>query len=231
MTRRPRIQLVGELLHIFHSGNNHRKCFINRNDYFYYLDCLSEYSKKYEVTLHAYVLMPDHIHLLLTPLKSHSVSKMMQSIGRRYVLYFNHKNSCTGTLWEGRFKSCIVDKDNYLLSSHHFIESDPIRDGLATQADQYEWSSYHFNAKGKADPLIEPHFGYLELADSSIQRQEIYRTLLNKKMKSTEIEFIRAAINSNGVLGEHTFRNAIESEFSIAFRNGKAGRPLKKEIK
>jgi putative transposase len=227
MTRRPRIQLVGELLHIYQRGNNQRKCFMSRTDYYYYLDCLNEYSKRYEVALHAYVLMPDHIHLLLTPLKPNSASKMMQSIGRRYVQYFNHKNSCSGTLWEGRFKSCIVDNNGYLLSCHHFIESNPIRAGLVVQEDEYEWSSYHFNANGRADPVITPHARYLELADSSTQCQKNYRTFLKRKMKATEIEFINAATNSNSALGDHIFLRSLESILSIHLRKRKAGRPLK----
>lgn len=225
----PRIQLVGELLHVSHSGNNHRKCFLSRTDYSYYLDCLNEYSKKYAVALHAYVLMPDHIHLLLTPLKANSASKMMQSIGRRYVLYFNHKNKCTGTLWEGRFKSCMVDKDKYLLRCHHYIESEPVRAGLVAQANEYEWSSYHFNANGRTDPVIIPHDRYLELANSNMQRQKNYRALLNKKMKPTEIEFIRTATNSNRALGDQHFLRALESILSIPLRKRKAGRPLKKD--
>ncbi len=227
MPRHPRIQLVKEPLHVVQRGHNHNNCFIDRDDYFYYLDCLKESSQKYSVQLHAYVLMPNHVQMLLTPIEHDGVSKMMQSIGRRYVQHFNHRYECYGTLWEGRFKSCLVDRDNYLFSCHRYIESNPVRKGLTSKAEKYEWSSHHFNANGRYDPIITPHTKYLDLAETDNERQQNYRTLFSKQMHNNELEFIRSSLNSNGVLGDDNFILFIERSTNIRLEKGKAGRPPK----
>jgi len=146
MARLPRIELPDIPQHIIQRGNNHSFCFGSNEDFSAYLYWLKEYSKKYCVDIHARVLMTNHVHLLCTPRKPKAISQLMQSLGRRYVQYFNYTYKRTGTLWEGRFKSCVIDEDSYLLHVYRYIELNPVRASMVTDPSDYIWSSYRINA-------------------------------------------------------------------------------------
>ena len=160
MARLPRLNLPGIPQHVIQRGNNQQVSFFKDKDYAVYLDKLKLYSKKYSVAVHSYVLMTNHVHLLMTPETEQGVSQMMQSLGRYYVRYINQTYERTGTLWEGRYKSTLVDSDNYFLTVSRYIELNPVRAGMVAHPAEYPWSSYQCNALGKPIELITPHFLY-----------------------------------------------------------------------
>jgi len=146
MARKPRVFLQGVAQHVVQRGNNREPCFFAEADYQFYLECLAESATKYACQLHAYVLMTNHVHLLVTPENESSLSGMMQSLGRRYVRYVNHTYKRTGTLWEGRYKSSLVQSENYLLTCSRYIELNPVRANMVETPAEYRWSSYGHNA-------------------------------------------------------------------------------------
>jgi putative transposase len=161
MARKPRIALAGYAQHVVQRGNNRQATFFAEADYRYYLDCLAEASAKYDCALHAYVLMTNHVHLLVTPNQTDGIARMMQSVGRRYVQYVNYCNKRSGTLWEGRYKASLVQSERYLLVCSRYIELNPVRAGMVTRPEAYRWSSYRANALGEwvFRPNVTAHFG------------------------------------------------------------------------
>lgn len=149
MARLPRVCPVGVPQHVIQRGNNRQVCFASEQDFAAYAGWLKEYSKKYQVEIHAWVLMTNHVHLLCTPRTENAVSFMMQSLGRSYVQYFNFRYKRTGTLWEGRFKSCLVQEEIYLSQLYRYIELNPVRAKIVEHPSDYVWSSYQINALGK----------------------------------------------------------------------------------
>ena len=142
MARKPRLYMPGCSHHVIQRGNNREACFYDESDYKVYLDILKESSLKNNVAVHAFVLMTNHVHLLVTPSCERGLSKMMQSIGRSYVGYFNYTYGRSGTLWEGRYKSTLVDSENYVLTVSRYIELNPVRANMVEHASEYPWSSY-----------------------------------------------------------------------------------------
>ena len=163
MPRKPRINLVGIPQHIVQRGNNREACFYAEEDYRRYLDNLQTSAKKYDCRIHAYVLMTNHVHILATPMTEHGVSEMMQTVGRRFVYYMNKTYKRTGTLWEGRFKSSLVDSDCYLFTCMRYIELNPVRASMVDHPSEYKWSRYHTNGLGETNSLIENHPLYVAL--------------------------------------------------------------------
>ena len=157
MARLPRILPEDVAVHIFQRGNNRQVCFVSDDDHIAYAGWLQEYSEKYKVEIHAWVMMSNHVHLLCTPRQPDAISPMMQSLGRRYVRYFNSKHERSGTLWEGRYKSCLVQNERYLLEVYRYIELNPVRAGMVTNPGEYRWSSHILNAQDKTSNLRTPH--------------------------------------------------------------------------
>ncbi|WP_370634377.1 transposase [Methylophilus sp. Leaf408] len=153
MARLPRVAPVGVPQHIIQRGNNRHTCFVSEEDFIAYLGWLKEYSQKYEVEVHAWVLMSNHVHLLFIPKVENGISQMMQAIGRQYVRYFNFTYKRTGTLWEGRYKSCLVDAERHLLELSRYMELNPVRANMVGDPASYVWSSYQINALGKVSSL------------------------------------------------------------------------------
>lgn len=156
------------------AGNNRQVCFNGDEDMAAYANWLKEFAEKYQVHIHAWIFMTNHVYLLTTPLQENAVSKMMQSLGRQYVRYYNYTYKRSGTLWEGRFKSCVVDSSNYLLLCDQYIELNPVRVGVASQPEEYRWSSYHANALGIESSLRTPHREYLNLGGTDEERLSHY---------------------------------------------------------
>ena len=210
MARLPRLNLPGIPQHVIQRGKNKQVSFFNDKDYAVYLDKLKLYSKKYSVAVHSYVLMTNHVHLLMTPETEQGVSQMMQSLGRYYVRYINQTYERTGTLWEGRYKSTLVDSDNYFLTVSRYIELNPVRAGMVAHPAEYPWSSYQYNALGKPIELITPHFLYQGLAKREKTRQKQYTTLIHKMIPDYTLEKIRHSISRAWVLGDERFKQQIE---------------------
>jgi putative transposase len=210
MARLSRLYLPGCAHHVIQRGNNREACFYDEADYKTYLSFLKEGAAKYQVAIHAFVLMTNHVHLLATPRDEQGLSRLMQSVGRRYVQYFNFTYGRTGTLWEGRYKSTLVDADNYLLTVYRYIELNPVRAGMVAHASEYPWSSYQYNALGKPIQLLTPHALYLLLGKTGQARQGGYRLLFRGRMAERELTAIRDATNKAWVLGNDRFKTQIE---------------------
>jgi len=210
MARLPRICLPGISQHIIQRGNNRQICFGSDDDFAAYAYWLDEFSRKYHVAIHAWVFMTNHVHLLVTPETADGISKMMQSLGRQYVRYFNYTYRRTGTLWEGRFKSCVVDAENYLLICQRYIELNPVRANMVSLPNEYKWSSYAANGLGLDSKLYTPHRAYTELGSSVEERAKIYRQLFHGHLDDVLINDIRNALNKSMALGDNRFKQAVE---------------------
>jgi putative transposase len=211
---------------VIQRGNNRQVCFASEQDFAAYVGWLKEYSKKFQVDIHAWVLMTNHVHLLCTPRAENAVSQMMQALGRNYVRYFNFCYQRTGTLWEGRFKSCLVQEENYLLQLYRYIELNPVRAGMAAQPADYAWSSYPINALGKISELCIPHPLYSALGSNPKTRQSHYRKLFKCHVEGKLLEEIRIAANKSMTLGNERFAAEVESLTGRRMTAKKMGRPV-----
>ena len=226
MARLARVCPVGIPQHIIQRGNNRQVCFASEQDFAAYVSWLKDYAKKYQVDIHAWVLMTNHVHLLCTPRVDNAVSLMMQALGRHYVRYFNSSYQRTGTLWEGRFKSCLVQEENHLLQLYSYIELNPVRAGMVRQPSDYAWSSYAINALGKGSELCTPHSLFLALGGGPKERQTNYRALFDSPIEGALLEAIRGATNKGLVLGNEGFEEEVESLTGRRMTAKKRGRPV-----
>lgn len=230
MPRLPRFNIPDVPQHVIQRGNNRQDCFFEPDDYLFYLDCLKTAADNAGCDVHAYVLMTNHVHILATPRRDHALSRMMQSVGRRYVQYVNKRNQRTGTLWEGRYRASLVEAEAYLLTCYRYIERNPVRaHGLAaTTPEQYRWSSYHANALGRGDAWLTPHPVFTDLGQTPLERQARYRALFEETLSGEALSEIRQSVNQGVVLGGDTFRQQIEAALDIRARPGQRGRPRAK---
>ena len=212
MARLPRFFLPGQPQHIIIRGNNRDPIFYAEGDYHCYLKTLAEALEKHNCALHAYVLMTNHVHLLITPAHEDGIAKLIQMIGRYYVQYFNYTYKRTGTLWEGRYKATLVDTEHYLLTCYRYIELNPVRAEMANHPSEYPWSSYRCNALGQCNLLITPHYMYSELGRNDEERQVSYRALFKARISERQLEEIREATNKAWVLGSEYFKERIEKQ-------------------
>ncbi|MBL4852200.1 MAG: transposase [Gammaproteobacteria bacterium] len=212
MARLPRLSVAGVPQHVVQRGNNRQACFFDNQDYAVYLDKLKEYSVKQGVHVHSYILMTNHVHLLMTPQAPQGISRLMQDLGRYYVRYVNQTYKRTGTLWEGRYKSSLIDSERYFLTVSRYIELNPVRAKMVDHPSGYPWSSYQRNALGKAIELITPHACYQALGASDEGRREVYRALFEQHLPGVTLTEIREATNKSWVLGEEHFKKQIESQ-------------------
>ena len=225
MPRRARLSVAGIPWHIIQRGNNRSVCFHAEEDYRRYLDELAEQSKRFGCTIHAYVLMTNHVHLLLTPETTDSAGQMMKHLGQRYVQYVNRVYRRSGTLWEGRFRSCLTQSEDYVLACYRYIELNPVRAGMVRHPRDYRWSSFHKNGDGKSDAVVTPHEQYLGLGRTEDARRECYRALFKAHLDPQVISQIRSATNGNVVLGSKRFEEQIAKMLKRRVTRGKAGRP------
>jgi len=225
MPRRARVTLANTPHHIIQRGNNRSACFYADNDYVQYLDWLEKYSLENNCRVHAYVLMTNHVHLLITPETSAGLARMMKSLGQRYVQYINRTYNRSGTLWEGRFKSCITQEDNYVLSCYRYIELNPVRANMVDHPAEYFWSSYRANAQQEPNAMLSPHDAYQALGHCEESRQRCYRDIFKSELCATIIEQVRTATNSNYALGSEKFKAETEVALGRRVSPGKPGRP------
>ncbi len=206
--------IPGQPQHVIVRGNNRSEIFCCDTDYHFYLEKLQAACKKHGCQIHAYVLMTNHVHLLMTPLFEVSLGKTLQMLGRYYVQYFNYYYRRTGTLWEGRYKATLIDSESYLLTCMRYIELNPVRAGMTTDPADYPWSSYRCNALGQADDLVTPHSEFHRLGADSSERQATYRSLFNQALSESQINEIRDATNKAWVLGSSRFKERIQSQLA-----------------
>ena len=225
MPRRPRVHLDGVPLHIVQRGHNREPCFLNEEDYGAYLHWLGEALGESQCALHAYVLMTNHVHLLLTPKKAAAVPRLVIALGRRYVQYINRTYRRTGTLWDSRYKSSLIQADTYLLACQRYIELNPVRAGMVEDPAHYRFSSYRANGLGQADSRLTPHPLYLALGKSDKARQAAYRALFRPQLDKAAIDDIRLALNQNQPLGNNRFYAKIERMTGVRREARPRGRP------
>jgi putative transposase len=227
MPRRPRVVLPGVPLHLIQRGNNRQACFFTDDDYRFYLEWLQTYARDAGCAVHAHVLMTNHVHLLLTPSTAESTGELMKRLGQRYVQYVNRTYRRSGTLWEGRFRSCLTQEESYVLGCYRYIELNPVRAGMVAHPGDYRWSSYRANAQGEACSGLRPHDCYLALGTDKGGRQAAYRELFRYRLDPGLVDEIRAATNGNYALGSPRFEEQVARAVGRRVVRRRSGRPKK----
>lgn len=225
MARLPRFFVPGIPLHVIQRGNNRGTLFHQINDYNVYKDWLKEAAQNHGCAIHAYVLMNNHVHLLVTPSHEDSVPKTFQSLGRRYVQYFNATHDRTGTLWEGRYRATLIESESYLLTCSRYIELNAVRAEMVRHPREYPWSSYHCHADGKLDSLLTPHSMYQRLGGTAVARQQAYRGLFRQHLSGETLDAIREATNKAWVLGSDKFKDRLAKKLERRVAPLPRGRP------
>ncbi|HMN28720.1 MAG TPA: transposase, partial [Caldilineaceae bacterium] len=227
MPRRARLVLPNIPLHIIQRGNNRQACFFADEDYSVYLDWLAEHASKTGCQVHAYVLMTNHVHLLISADEVEAPGLLMKALGQRYVQYVNRTYRRSGTLWEGRFRSCLIQDEIYLLACQRYIELNPVRAGMVAHPAEYRWSSYRANAQSEVDVLVKTHSLYEALGLDAGARQAAYRELFGYELEPALVDEIRRATNGNFILGNERFAVQMSSAIGKRVIPGKPGRPRK----
>jgi len=227
MPRRARMYLPDLPYHIVQRGNNREVCFVEPENYQYYLELWKECSNRYGVAIHAYCLMTNHIHFLVTPEEKDSISRATRVVGSRYAYYFNKKYRRTGTVWEGRHKASLVQNERYFLICGRYIELNPVAANMVKKPEEYKGSSYRINAWGGASNLV-PHAEYLKLGNDAETRCYAYRELFKNYLSEKDVHIIENASKYCQPLGDDRFKFQIETKYGIKLGYGSRGRPRKK---
>lgn len=225
--RLPRYVAPGVPQHVIQRGNNRSAIFAADSDYRFFRDCLRSACEAHACQVHAYALMTNHVHLLITPTTASGIGDAMQSVGRRYVQRFNVAHQRTGTLWEGRYKATLIDSEQYLFACYRYIELNPVRAGLAGDPREYRWSSYRANAFGVPDRLVTPHARYDALGPDARGRQAAYRAMFGDTLSDGTLTAIRDATNRGWALGSKQFRTEIAALLSRRVEPARRCRPLR----
>lgn len=228
MARLPRLTLPGYPHHVIQRGNNRQAIFSADADYRLLLDLLMDNAQKFAVEVHAYVLMSNHFHLLATPSTEDGLPQMMQAVGRRYVRHFNDAQGRSGTLWEGRYKSTLIQTERYLLACMAYIDLNPVRAGIAAQARTYPWSSHAHYIGLKADPLLTPHPLYWELGNTPFAREAAYTELVQTGISAEQQTALTSATLRGWALGEPDFVADLQNRTKRRVSKTQAGRPFSK---
>ena len=202
MARRARLFHKDVPHHFIQRGHNRDACFVTDVDRLVYLSMLAESAEKAACAIHAYVLMTNHVHLLLSVTEPASGGRMMKWLGQRYVQYFNRRYQRIGTLWQGRYRSCLVENACYFLTCQRYVELNPVRAAMVSHPGAYAWSSYRANAEGAANPLITPHDIYLRLGREPAERQANYRALFTDEIDDDILSVLRRATNGNSTIAD-----------------------------
>ena len=225
MPRTPRIDIPGLPQHLISRGNNRNDIFFRARDRSVFLQYLAEASVDNDCAVHAFVLMSNHVHLLATGNAPMAISRMMQDLGRRYVLYVNSSCKRTGALYEGRFRSSLVETGSYLFTCMRYIELNPVRAGMVRQPGEHLWSSFRQNAGGNPSGLLTPHPEYLGLSEDPTRRGAAYLRLFDDIIPDDQLAAIRKSAQMNRVLGGKQFCEAIEATLRRPVRVSPRGRP------
>jgi putative transposase len=230
MARLPRLTVPGYPHHIIQRGNNRQATFRDAADYERLLALLGEYAEREKVAIHSYVLMPNHFHLLLTPETQNGVSRMMQSVGRRYVRYFNDRHGRTGTLWEGRYKAALIQTERYLLTCMIYIDLNPVRAGLTARAADYRWSSYGHYVGARHDKLVRPHALYWQLGNTPFAREASYAELVNQGVSPKLQLALTDSALKGWTLGQEDFIAVLQKQTKRRLVRDRVGRPFSKNV-
>ena len=225
MARLPRLTVPGYPHHIIQRGNNRQPIFSSNADYETLLDMLGEHATQAGVAIHAYVLMTNHFHLLATPGTEQAIPQMMQSVGRRYVRYFNQRQARTGTLWEGRYKSTLIQAERYLLACLAYIDLNPVRAGLVAEPGDYFWSSHAHYVGRRNDRLITPHALYWELGNTPFARDAAYAQLVRAGISSQQQKALTDSALRGWALGEADYVADLQRRTERRVVKSRAGRP------
>jgi len=228
MPRKPRFFLPDMPVHAMQRGADRGAVFFYDQDYLEYLRILKQSADLCRCQVHAYVLMTNHIHLLLTPDKPDSLGKLFQAIGRHYVPYVNETYQRTGGLWEGRYKSSLVDSQNYLLRCMRYIEMNPVRAGMVKSPSEYRWSSYAANALGDSNFILTPHEEYLQLSSLKEKRLAIYQSMFTELASEDGWQAIRESVQTGTPVGSDRFKQQIEGALGMKVGYSRRGRPRKR---
>jgi len=225
MARLPRLTLLGHLHHVIQRGNNRQPIFQDGEDFHTMLALLADNALQHGVAVHAYVLMDNHFHLLVTPATDDGLPKMMQAVGRRYVQYFNRRHARTGTLWEGRYRSTVLQPDKYMLPCMVYLDLNPVRAGLVANAADYPWSSHAHWLGVRNDRLLTPHALYWALGNTPFAREAAYAALVLAGIGSLEQAALTASALSGWALGDADFIEGLQKQTPRRVVAGQAGRP------
>jgi putative transposase len=225
MARLPRLIVPDQVHHVIQRGHDGQSAFREAEDYLFFLHCLRDAAKRFQVAIHAYALMPDQVQLLVTPIDETGLARMMQWVGRHYVPYFNHKYQRSGTLWQGRYRASVIEAVQYLMLSSRFIELYPVRAGLAGQATDYPWTSYMHHVGAHPDGLITEHALYWALGNTPFEREAAYRALAEQALTAQQIAELEQAVPKGWALGSPSFKTALEKRGGRRVQPVKRGRP------
>lgn len=225
MARLPRLTLPGYPHHIIQRGNNRQVIFVDAQDFETMWQLLVESGKKFGVAVHAYVLMNNHFHLLATPSTNEALPLMMQAVGRSYVRYFNNRHARTGTLWEGRYRSTVIETERYLLACMVYIDLNPVRAGMVAHPRDWHWSSHAHHRGLRADSLVTPHGLYWALGNTPFAREAAYGELLQSGISNSQEMALTDAALRGWALGEVKFVDEIQKKLTRRVTKSKPGRP------
>jgi putative transposase len=226
MARQARTALPGYTYHVIQRGNNRQPIFMSDADRREWLELIFEASREHQVAIHSYVLMDNHVHLLLTPQTQEGLSKLMQQVGRSYVLRFNKRQSRSGTLFEGRFRSALVQSERYLLVCMAYIDLNPVRAGMVAQPQDFPWSSFAHYTGGLTDRLITPHPHFFNLGNTPFSREKAYQELIQAGLAAHLLQHITQTTLKNHALGDEAFVLNLEKKTEKRLHTSKAGRPV-----
>ena len=230
MARLPRLTDPGYPHHVIQRGNNRQLIFVDDADRERFLQVLRDYAKQYQVAVHAYVLMSNHVHLLLTPQTAQGVPQLMQALGRSYVRTFNQRHGRTGTLWEGRYRSALVEADRYLLACMAYIDLNPVRAGMVARAGDFPWSSHAHYLGRRVDALVTPHPLIWQLGNTPFAREAAYAELVHAGISIEQHRHLGRAAHSGWALGEAGFLSQVEGDTARRLTPAPRGRPRKSAI-
>jgi len=228
MARLARLTVAGLPHHLIQRGNNRQPIFLDEFDCARYLRELGELAPVHGLAIHAYVLMPNHVHLLATPAEDAAFARLMQSLGRRYVRSFNARHRRTGTLWEGRYRSTVIESERYLLACMRYIELNPVRAGLVSEPADYRWSSHGHNVGLRIDGLVTEHALYWALGNTPFERQIAYRRLFQESQADGEIDALREATQHGWALGRSEFVGFVAQSTGRRVTRLRPGRPRRR---
>ncbi len=230
MARLPRLVVPHQPHHLIQTGHDQLAIFRDDEDYQRFLGWLKESAREFKVAIHAYVLMPDHVHLLATPTTDEGLAKVMQRVGRHYVPWYNAKYARSGSLFQGRFKTSVIDAERYFMLCSRFVESNPVRSQLAGELADYRWSSYRHHAGLAPDALITDHALYWALGNTPFQREAAYIELSRPPLPSADRLAIDAAVLKGWPLGSDTFKAELQAKAKRQVLPAKRGRPFKTKL-
>ena len=230
MARLPRLTLANMPHHVVQRGNNGGEIFVDAQDRQTMLDLLREMSRRFEVDVHAYVLMPNHFHLLLTPKTDEGLPKFMQAVGRSYVRYFNNRHGRSGTLWEGRYRGTVLQAQDWLIPTMISMDLNPVRNGLVQRAADWPWSSYGASAGLRNDALITPHAQFWSLGNTPFARDAAYIAAVEEGLSAASQERISHAAMRGWALGDEAFIENLQQKTARRVTRQSAGRPAKANL-